>query len=266
MINDNDINNLIKLGLSGYFIGGQETRLMIDLIYCSFLIVTTSFMAHYYFDNNKWLLSINSIYNDIRNEETDEKLKELAQKLSKFMKRVELFLVFFSFAGIIVIFTLNSSYLFSAPIGYISSIFILVINVCQMFRFILRQWFVCFFISFKYKTLFRDLNRRLSRISVRNIKHFLSVHSLLCESVVKANDYLGTIFMISVLFWSPNCCYVIYVMMFARVNGIVPYWAMLATLSVALVFIYLVFSIAYIDIEAKKGLNFVYGLGLRVKR
>ena len=266
LISDNDINNLAKFGSIGFYISGRETRLMLDILCCSIEVISLSFMAVYYHDNNEWLLSINSIYNEIRNNETDEKLQKMAEMLSKLFEKMQKFVTFFTLTAIFIIWTLRSDYLMSAPFGYLSSILICLLAIFFIFPLILRQNFICFFICFKYKILFRVLNQRLSRITVRNKNHLLSVHNRLCESVVKVNGFLGTVFMISVLIWSPNSCYGIYIIFYTQVNGIMPFFLITTLIVFELVFIALMFSIAYIDIEAKTSLNFVYGLGLKLKR
>ena len=124
-------------------------------------------------------------------------------------------------------------------------IHVLILHMYIRYNFYLsiccERNFYLFFICFKYKILFRVLNQRLSRISVRNKKRLLSVDNHLCDSVVKANEYMGNIFVISVVIRSPNCCVVIYIMIFAKVNQAVTYIAMASLLSFISLFICLMF-------------------------
>ena len=233
--------------------------------------ISLGFMVLYYKSNNEWLLSINSIYNEIRNQETDEKLQELAERLSKIMDRIGNIIQLFLFTTVFIIWVIKWDYLYSATFGYLYLIFMTSFGTLFIEPIIFRENFICFFICFKYKILFRDLNQRLSRISVRNIKHLLSVHNRLCDSVLKANEYLGTFFIISIITWSPNCCYIIYSVLFSQdssaiVYSVMPFLCLSVIMSFVLVFFALLFSIAYIDIEAKRGLHFVYGLGLKIRR
>ena len=191
---------------------------MIDIVSWSVCIISSSFMLLYYIDNNEWLLSINSIYNEIRNQETDEKLRETSEKLLKIKYNIQKIIAWFSSITLCIIWLIRWEYFILTPYGYLSSLFICIFAVEFIFPLILRKTFICFFICFKYYILYRDLNRRLSRISVRNKKkHLLSVDNHLCYSVLKANEYLGNVFVISVLIWSSNCCYAIYMMLFSQV-------------------------------------------------
>ena len=249
----------------GFYASGSQTRLMFELVPFSIYLLVIYILLFYYNNNNEWLLSINSIYNEIRNKKIDERLQELAEKLSKRMHRINKIIVWFTITTIFVIWTIRWEYLLTALFGYLSSALISILDTTISAPLILREMFICFFICFKYKILFRVLNRGLSRITVRNKNRLLSVHNRLCYSVFKANEYLGTVLIILITFLSPMCCYGIYLMVFSQFNSLMSICLMAIILSFVLILIALWFSIAYIDVEAKSGLHFVYGLGLKFK-
>ena len=129
----------------------------------------------------------------------------------------------------------------------------------------IRQFVIIIIIFFcrMHCFLFKSVNKDFSQLSKRYFKTCLSIHYKLCDSLEELQTFLRPMFVSITMIWCPMFCYYIYY----TVKEVEK--RTLIILVDFIIFIFLVFifilsiMIARVDVEAKKGLHWVYGKGIK---
>ena len=266
LIDNNDVENLIKYGSTGYYSGGVETRLIIDFSQISIDLLSLLLLIHYYLDRNEWLLNVNQIYNQIRNEEIDQIFEELGKGLLKSMKITRKLLVAFGLFTATLIYSVRLDHFIEYPISFLLTYFHSLFEALITFPLIYRHFILCFFICLKFIKLFEKVNIHLKFVSNRNeLAKLLILHNRLGDSVMEANRFLEPVFTILTTLFSLIICYMTFNGIFSKLTAIPIVLIYCTALQFLILLIAMSSMIAYIDIEAKRGLHSVYRFAKSIK-
>ena len=195
-ISDEDEEGLKKIGSLGFNIGGKDCRFMLDLAALSFFSLTLILLSNYFSDKMQWLLKMSSIYEEIRNKQSDRFLMNSAKRLSLYFKWGSILAKVLAVITFFVVLYSTRYNLFDYPIGFIifslTSIFVAKIG----FPLMIRQFIIIIFFCRMHCFLFKRVNKDFTQLSKKYFKTCLSIHYKLCESLEELQTFLRPMFVL----------------------------------------------------------------------
>ena len=156
------------------------------------------------------------------------------------------------------------------PVGFLISILSVEFGTKIGFPIVLRQLaiiiFFCRMHCFLFKSVDKDFRQLSKNYRKNRLKTCLSFHYKLCDSVEELQTFLRPMFVSITSLWCPIYCYILYFYMNNKnfENNLIAILTSLVAFIFFLINFYLSLTIAMIDIEAKKGLHYVYGCALKL--
>ena len=111
--------------------------------------------------------------------------------------------------------------------------------------------------------LFKSVNKDFSQLSERHFQTCLSFHYKLCESLEDFQTFLRPMFVSITMTWCPMFCYTIYYSVKEVENKSLIILVDIIFFTFFILIFTLSIMIARVDVEAKKGLNSVYGTAIK---
>ena len=264
IIDDDQHDQLIELADPGYLFSGQSARFMLDLGLITFFINNLVYLIHYQMFDNQWILKINEIYEQIKTQSMDQRLRTKTKKLIRLLKLVTLLINVSLIISISVPHFLNIMPSFYFIYSYIELTIISLIG----YNLIVRNIFILIFICQKYIIIFSEINKQIIQsfdsieINTNVFKSYLNKHYECCESLKIANKYLKNIYVIFVVGYLPTSCYVLYFFFLGTKNTYVNLSVYFILITILLFALFLSLMINMIDFEAKKALHVIHVFAL----
>ena len=265
-ISEDQHSLLLIYGELSTVIANRDIRLRVmisstAILYC--LLILLLFIHYNNYENN-WISRISEIYEQIKTQSMDRKLKSIANDLNKIHKYFCSLLMFTVFIFLTAIylknFNLNLVYIYH----YFESLFLALFGYSLIFRSI----FIILFLIQKYILIFNEINTQITNdfysMNSNNLNSFLINHYKNCDSLKIANKFIKTNFILLLASFSPMISYCLVYFIFAKINDTLIVMAEMIIFNYFTLILILSVYISFIDVEAKKALHAIHGFSFIV--
>jgi hypothetical protein len=263
LINNNETELLIVYADPGYYVGKQNTRITVNIIYISYAFCYLLFNSYYRFDRLELLLNMNTIYNEFKTDSIVSKTSESVKKVMRVFKLLNIynscivsFVIFF-----IWLTNLSKNYFLSNLFFAIEAINTGNLESVIVIRFLSIYYIICKFITIAFNEVNQDFEIALKSGKFNELKNLFEKHNKICEFIEEANKALRSIFIIYSSTMSTFTVYKLYHLLFSEssINPIINAILLIITLFFTFVIFLLSLITGNIDFEAKKSLHLIHG-------
>ncbi len=263
LINNNETERLIVYADPGYYVGKQNTRIMVNIIYISYAFCFLFFNSYYRFDRLEWLLNMNTIYNEFKTDSIESRTSESVEKAIRVFKFLKIYYICLLILLVIFVCSTNLSknYFLSILFFAIEAMTIGSLGSVILPRFLSIYYIICKFITIAFNEVNQDFEIALKSAKFNELKNLFEKHHKICEFAYEANKALRSIFIIYSSTMSTFTVYMLYHLLFSKsstnsmVNAVSLIIALFLTSSIFL----LSLITGNIDFEAKKSLHLIHG-------
>jgi hypothetical protein len=263
LINNNETELLILYADPGYYVSKHNTRIMVNIGYISYAFCYLLLISYYRFDRLKWLLNMNTIYNEFKTDLIELKTSKSAKKVIRVLKLLNIYnicsislLIFIAFST-----NLSKKYFFSVLFYAIEGIIIASIGSVIVSRYLSIYYIICKFITIAFIEVNHDFEIALKSGKFNDLKNLFEKHNQICEFTYEANKALRSIFIIYSSTMSTFTVYVLYHLLFSEssTNSMINVIMLVLTLFFTSLIFLLSLITGNIDFEAKKSLHLIHG-------
>ena len=264
IINGNQHKLLIELGDAGYLLGGKDARFFIVLSQITYYITLIVILIQYQMFDNQWIFKINEIYEQIKTQSMDHKLKIMSTKIIKLFK-----LAIFSTNSVFIIAVITIySYNFIQSLIYIYAFLEFTLLSLFGLHLVIRNIFILIFICQKYIIIFSEINTEIIEsfhsieMNSNDSKSYFNEYYKCCDSFETSKIILERNYSLLLGLLSPITCYDLYYVIFKNETTFMDLFIQSICLSVIVSALILTLMICWIDIESKKAFHFIHGFAI----
>jgi hypothetical protein len=215
LINNNSTELLILFADPGYYIGGNNTRIMNNMTYVAFDFTNLLMILFYSFDSSEWLLNMNTIFNEIKTDSIYEKILKSVNKVKKFINIYNSFMVSLLFFAVWII-NLSKNYFFSNLFFLIEALIIANFGSFVISRFVSVYYMICKTLKICFNEVNHDFEIALISGNINELKNSFEKHNKIFEFTNEANKALGQIFIIYSSTMSSFTVYSLFQILFSK--------------------------------------------------